>query len=110
MHELSLRTFAEDVEAASIPVEAARADIILVAGGADALWPSAASAHAISERLRRHGKAPTLVENSAAGHSPCLPGEPYLVAGPDRAWGGEPAADRALGSDAWDAMVHRLML
>ena len=110
MHELSLRTFAEDVEDASIPVEAARADIILVAGGADALWPSAPSAHAIAERLRRHGKESTLVEHRDAGHSICFPGEPVLVQGPDRNWGGNPTADQALGADAWDVIVNRLLL
>ncbi|UTP40903.1 alpha/beta fold hydrolase [Phenylobacterium sp. LH3H17] len=108
MYELSLRTFEEDVPAASIPVEQIQAEIILVAGKADALWPSDTAARRIIERLEQHGRSATLVEHPDAGHSPAFPGETQLAAPAERAWGGAPAADRELGAVAWDVIVRRL--
>jgi dienelactone hydrolase len=110
MFERSLKTFAEDVPAATIPVEHARAEIILVAGGADALWPSRASARQIADRLQRHGKTPLLIEHPDAGHSPIFPDETPRAAPPERAWGGSPDADRELGALAWDRVASRLGL
>lgn len=110
MYELSLRTFAEDVPAASIPVEQARAEIVLVAGQADALWPSDTAAGEIVARLERHGKTATLVQHPRAGHSPVFPGETQLAAPVERAWGGTPEADRELGAAAWATIVERLGL
>lgn len=110
MYELSLKTFADDAPAASIPVEQIRGEIILVAGQADALWPSDAAARRIVERLERHGVSATLVEHPDAGHSPVFPGETQLAAPAERAWGGTPAADRELGAAAWDLILHRLRL
>ncbi|WP_374535117.1 acyl-CoA thioester hydrolase/BAAT C-terminal domain-containing protein [Phenylobacterium sp.] len=108
-HELSLKTFEADVPAASIPVEQIRGEIILVAGRADALWPSDAAARRIVERLERHGRTATLVEHPHAGHSPVFPGETPLAAPAERAWGGTPAADRELGAAAWDLILRRLI-
>ena len=110
MHEQSLRTFAEDVPAATIPVERARADLILVAGGADALWPSDTAAREIAGRLARNGRQAVLIEHPHAGHCPVFPGEAWRAAPPERAWGGGEAADRALGALAWDAIVEVLGL
>lgn len=110
MYELSLRTFAEDVLAAAIPVEQARAEIILVAGGADALWPSDTAAREIAARLEKHGRRAILVEHADAGHMPVFPGETQRTSPPDRAWGGTPAADRELGAAAWKAIVSKLGL
>jgi len=110
MHEKSLVTFAEDVPAASIPVEAARAEIILVAGKADLLWPSDAAAYEIASRLARHGRRATLIEHPGAGHSPVLPGESAHPEPVERAWGGTPLADRELGAAAWEEIARRLGL
>ena len=44
-----------DNPAAVIPVEQVPGPILLAAAGADTVWPSAAMARAISQRLRRHG-------------------------------------------------------
>lgn len=110
LFEASLRTFAEDAPAASIPVERARADIILVAGQADALWPSDTAAEALAERLERHGRRATVITHPDAGHSPVFPGEPALKAPAERAWGGTAAADRRLGAMAWRAITWRLGL
>lgn len=110
LHEASLRTFAEDVPAATIPVEASPADFLLVAGGADALWPSALAARSIAARLEQHGRTAVLVEHPGAGHSPVFPGEVQRPAPAERAWGGTPEADRALGAAAWAAICERLSL
>jgi hypothetical protein len=110
LYEASLRTFAEDVPAATIPVERARAEIILVAGAADALWPSDTAAHQIAARLAAHGKTATVIEHPGAGHSPIFPGEPELPEPMARAWGGTRAADRELGAAAWAEIVRRLGL
>ena len=108
--EKSLQTFAEDVPAASIPVEEARAEIILVAGAGDLLWPSDTSAHYIAERLKRHGKAVTVIEHPHAGHSPVFPGEPRPPEPAARAWGGTQEADRELGAAAWAEITSQLGL
>lgn len=110
MYEKSLVTFAEDVPAASIPVEQARSEIILVAGAGDLLWPSDTAARKIAARLERHGKTATVIEHPTAGHSPVFPGEPVLPEPVERAWGGAPEADRALGAAAWAEIARRLDL
>lgn len=106
--ERSLVTFAEDVPAASIPVEAARADIILVAGGADLLWPSVPAARTIVARLAAHGRRAHVVEHPEAGHSPFFPGEMRPPEPEERAWGGTPSADGELGRLAWEVIAERV--
>lgn len=110
LYEKSLLTFAEDVPAATIQVEDTRAEIILVAGAGDLLWPSETAAHAIAARLRRHGREAVIVEHPTAGHSPVFPGEPQLPEPAARAWGGTPEADRELGAAAWAEIASRLEL
>lgn len=110
MYEMSLKTFAEDVAAATIPVENTRAEVILVAGAADALWPSDSAAREIAARLAQHGKRVSVVEHPDAGHNPVFPGETQRSAPPERAWGGTPAADRELGAAAWIEITRRLGL
>ncbi len=107
LYEKSLLTFAEDVLAATIPVEDTRAEIILVAGAGDLLWPSETAAHAIAARL---GREAVIIEHPAAGHSPVFPGEAHLPEPLTRAWGGTPEADRELGAAAWAEITSRLGL
>ncbi|QUD90552.1 acyl-CoA thioester hydrolase/BAAT C-terminal domain-containing protein [Phenylobacterium montanum] len=109
-YELSLKTFEEDVPAASIPVEQIRGEIILVAGKSDALWPSDTQARRILERLEQHGRSAMLIEHPDAGHSPVFPGETQRSAPIERAWGGAPAADRELGAAVWELIIRRLQL
>jgi dienelactone hydrolase len=56
---------------AIIPVELVRGPVLLVAAGVDRVWPSAAMARAISERLRAFGHSfdDQLLEYPDAGHS-----------------------------------------
>jgi hypothetical protein len=110
LFEKSLQTFAEDVSASTIPVERARADILLVAGAADALWPSDTFARMIVTRLQARGRRALIIEHPEAGHSPVFPDELRPSAPVERAWGGSPAADRALGATAWREIANRLSL
>nr|WP_239157928.1 acyl-CoA thioester hydrolase/BAAT C-terminal domain-containing protein [Streptomyces sp. SID13726] len=61
--------------AAEIPVERARADVLLVAGGDDVMWPSLSHAERLASRRRSAGSAVRLVAHPDAGHRPRLPGE-----------------------------------
>jgi len=108
-HEQSLVRFAADVGVATIPVEQALAEIILVAGGDDALWPSDMFARSVADRLASAGKRTTLVEHPAAGHRVLLPGE-TTPRSAKHAHGGNDCADAALGQAAWTEIARRLRL
>lgn len=96
----SLRAFPGQVSRASIPIELSRAEVVLVVGGDDALWPSAIFAEALSARLKASGKAASLVLRPGAGHRVLLPGEttPKSIL---NAHGGTDEDDRELGKAAW---------
>ena len=93
--------------AALIPVELVPGPILLVAAGADRVWPSADMARALSRRLREHGDpyGHTILEYPDAGHSlgyliPRLPPgllPPDLVDGP---------VDQAARADAWPKVAE----
>jgi len=91
------------VSAATIPVEKAQADIILVAGGDDALWPSDVFAKSIAKQLALAGKNPTLIHHPNAGHRVLFPGE-TTPRSTQHAHGGNDEADAELGRSAWDAI------
>lgn len=96
-YERSERTFAGLLPAAAIPVEQAGADVLLVAGGDDAMWPSLPFA----ERLGARSRAARLISRAEAGHRPRLPGEGPAPESPRFRYGGDAAADAALGAAAW---------
>jgi hypothetical protein len=106
---VSLRTFAADLEAATIPIERARAEILLVAGGDDALWPSEPFAQSIADRLGRFSKNAVVVSHPEAGRRVLLPGE-TTPRSTRNAHGGSDDADLALGRSAWAAIVDLLRL
>lgn len=110
LYRHNLERFAAEAEAATIPVERIFADVLLVAGGDDHLWPSLDSARAIEARRAAYGLPTTVVTHPAAGHRVLLPGEPVLppVRALDR--GGSDAADRALGELAWPEILRILAL
>lgn len=110
LHEESLRIFAEDIPAARIPVEQIEGEVVLVAGAADALWPSETAARTIGESLAGIGRAAVIVEHPHAGHSPRFPGEQRLAEPEERAWGGTPQADAELGAMAWARICEALGL
>jgi uncharacterized protein len=103
LYERSLQLGADSVSAATIPVEKARAKIILVAGGDDALWPSDIFARSMEQRLASAGKTATLIHHPRAGHRLLLPGE-TTPRSTQHAHGGSDEADAELGRSAWDAI------
>jgi len=107
--EQSLARFANEVPAASIPIEKARARVVLVAGDDDALWPSDVFARSLASRLEAAGKHPFLITHHEAGHRVLLPGETTPRSAVN-AHGGNDAADQALGLAAWNAITALLQL
>jgi dienelactone hydrolase len=91
---------------ALIPVELIPGPVLLVAAGADQVWPSAAMARALSRRLGEHGDqhGHQVLEYPQAGHSlgyllPRLPSgllPPGITDGPE---------DKAARADAWPKAV-----
>ncbi|WP_324606170.1 acyl-CoA thioester hydrolase/BAAT C-terminal domain-containing protein, partial [Streptomyces griseus] len=107
-YELSEKTFAHLVPPAEIPVEKARADLLLVAGGADAMWPSLRFAEQLAQRRRSAGATVRLIGRHDAGHRPRLPGEGPAPASPRFQYGGTPEADALLGASAWPHILDAL--
>jgi dienelactone hydrolase len=97
----ALEKYADRVPAATIPVERIAGDVVLVAGGGDALWPSVLAAEAVRRRRTAHDLETVVVTHPDAGHRVVLPGEPVLPPSQRLAWGGSEAADRELGLRAW---------
>ncbi|MCA1439942.1 hypothetical protein I6F07_06825 [Ensifer sp. IC4062] len=92
---------------ASIPIEKACADLILVAGGDDALWPSHIFARDLVRRRAAYGKPVSLIFEQGAGHRILLPGE-ATPRSTLHAHGGNDEADARLGQNAWQAMAALL--
>ncbi|MGW4883407.1 acyl-CoA thioester hydrolase/BAAT C-terminal domain-containing protein [Streptomyces murinus] len=107
-YERSERTFAELLPAAEIPVEAARAELILVAGGDDAMWPSVPYAERLAERRRSAGAGVRLITRADAGHRPFFPSELAPPPSPVFRYGGTPEADALLGAAAWPHLLDAL--
>jgi hypothetical protein len=97
----ALEKYADRVPAATIPVERIAGEVVLVAGGGDALWPSVLAAEAVRRRRTAHDLETIVVTHPDAGHRVVLPGEPVLPLSQRLAWGGSEAADRELGLRAW---------
>jgi dienelactone hydrolase len=106
----SLRSHADRVEAATIPVERFFGDVLLVAGGDDRVWPSVQFARAVEARRRAVDLPTTVVTHDSAGHRVVLPGEGVAGGGQTMARGGSEAADRALGERAWPHLRRLLEL
>lgn len=107
LYEASRETFAGHVPVATIPVERIR-DLLLVAGGDDQVWPSLLHAERIRERRAARDLVSTIVSEDGAGHRTALPGEDVVSSGIRMRRGGTEAADRRLGSRAWDAITGML--
>ncbi len=108
LFEKSLVTFAEDIPAATIPIERARATCFLIGGAADEIWPSVRFAEMIADRLQRAGRRCYVMSHPDAGHRVIFPGEPEIVEPIERAWGGSIGADRELGRVAWTKIAELL--
>jgi len=104
----SLELFADRVPAARIPVERIAGEVVLAAGGADELWPSALFAEQVRRRRAAAGRSTEVVGHPDAGHRVVLPGEPALPSPANRAYGGSELADRELGAALWPVMLRAL--
>ncbi|TQL69335.1 hypothetical protein FB381_3240 [Nocardioides albertanoniae] len=93
----ALEKYADRVPAATIAAERIAGEVLLVAGGDDALWPSALMAELVRRRRAVAGEETTIVSHAGAGHRVVLPGETPVAATAHRAWGGSEEADRELG-------------
>ncbi|MFD5159153.1 acyl-CoA thioester hydrolase/BAAT C-terminal domain-containing protein [Streptomyces hawaiiensis] len=107
-YELSERTFAHSLPPTEIPVEAARADLLLVAGGDDAMWPSLPFAQRLARHRRSAGATVRLIARDDAGHRPRLPGESPAPASGHFKYGGSAEADALLGEAAWPHILGML--
>ncbi len=109
LFEHCLQKFASSVPAASIPVQDIRADVIVIAGGSDALWPSDLFAREIVRRRSEFGMNTELVFEPDAGHRVLFPGE-TTPRSSLHSHGGNDVADARLGLAAWDAILRTLKL
>jgi acetyl esterase/lipase len=100
LFEQCLITNTEAVRRAQIPIEKTSAELVLVAGGDDALWPSDNFAQQLVRRREESGKPVSLVFDREAGHRVLLPGE-KTARSTLRAHGGGDEADARLGQAAW---------
>ncbi|GAA0953183.1 acyl-CoA thioester hydrolase/BAAT C-terminal domain-containing protein [Kribbella koreensis] len=106
LYRQSLERYAEQADAAQIPIERFKGDLLLLAGGDDQTWPSAQFAEQLAAR---RGSLPTRVLiSSAAGHRVVFPGEEVKTSGQRMARGGSEEADRAFGGLAWP-VVDRVL-
>lgn len=110
LYERSLRAFPDAATRAAIPIETAQASLLLVAGAADALWPSDTFAAALAERRELAERQVEVITHPQAGHRPTFPGEPEPTPSARLAHGGTPEADAALGRATWPRILAHLGL
>lgn len=104
LFERSLDVHQSETQAAAIPSEKTDAEILLVAGCDDALWPSATFAASIVRRRADAGLTTQLVLGENAGHRVLLPGE-TTPRSSLHAHGGSDEADAELGRRAWEHIL-----
>lgn len=108
LYEQSRQTRADAVRAAVIPIEQTAAEIVLVAGGDDRMWPSLVFAQELAARRTSMRHPTRLVSSCDAGHRPRLPGEGPAGHSDRFRYGGTPETDAALGATAWPHIVAAL--
>ncbi|MFA1623426.1 acyl-CoA thioester hydrolase/BAAT C-terminal domain-containing protein [Rhizobium mongolense] len=107
LFEHCLQRFAKSIPAVTIPVEQSRANIVLIAGGSDALWPSESFARSVLHRRQMFAKEAELICDPEAGHRILLPAE-TTPRSSLHAHGGSDEADTRLGRAAWVAFANIL--
>lgn len=103
-----LRTYAHRLPAAEIPVDRMGADLVLVVGGDDEMWPSSSYAARLAARRRAAGRSVHVIEHAAAGHRVLFPGEEPDPPSPTYAYGGTAEANAALGAKALPTILEVL--
>lgn len=109
IYELSLQTFADRMEAATIHVERIAGRVLLTAGADDQVWPADRFAADIAARRAAHGLPTELLTDAHAGHRLRLPGEPAAAPG-GMGRGGTAEADAAFGARVWPRLLSLLDL
>jgi hypothetical protein len=107
-YERSERTFAALLPPAEIPADRARADLLLVAGGDDAMWPSLPYAEQLAARRHAAGATVRVVARDDAGHRLRFPSERPAPASLRFHYGGTADADALLGKAAWPHVLDAL--
>ncbi|NNH60834.1 acyl-CoA thioesterase [Rhizobium laguerreae] len=107
LFEHCLIRFEKAARRAQIPIERASAEVVLVAGGDDALWPSDRFAQQLVRRGKENGKSVSLVYDADAGHRILFPGE-RTPRSELHAHGGGDDADARLGHAAWQKILPLL--
>lgn len=111
LYENSLTAFADQVAAATIPVENIEGRVLVTGGGDDQVWPSDTFATQIAQRRATHGRDTALVTDPTAGHRVTLPGEPlHLQSGMTMTRGGNQDADTTMGQRVWPLLLDLLHL
>jgi pimeloyl-ACP methyl ester carboxylesterase len=111
-----LRTLedAEQVRAASIPVENIAGPVLLVSGREDAMWPSSVYSERVMQRLaeHRHPYPDQHLSYAGAGHMIGFPYVPstihsslHALTGHLFAFGGNPAATAHAKADSWPRVL-----
>ena len=108
LYELSEETYPDRLAAAGIPVEQAEAELLLVAGGEDRMWPAMTYALRLAERRRVARRTVRLISHGDAGHRVLFPGEPANAASEEFDYGGTEESDRRLGAQAWPSVLAAL--
>lgn len=103
LFEHCLISHEDAVRRARIPIEKASAEIVVVAGGDDALWPSDRFARELVDRRKENGKSASLLYDREAGHRILLPGE-NTPRSALHAHGGRDDADARLGQATWQTI------
>jgi uncharacterized protein len=107
-YDASERAYADRLAAAEIPVEKAPADLVLVAGADDGMWPSARYAAQLAARRRAAGRSVRVIEHADAGHRPVFPGEAPYPWSSTFEYGGSDEADASLGAQALATVLEVL--
>ncbi|WP_411124062.1 acyl-CoA thioester hydrolase/BAAT C-terminal domain-containing protein [Streptomyces sp. x-19] len=108
LYERSRQTFDEAARQAVIPIEQSAAEILLVAGGDDEMWPSLLFAQELASRRASVGRTAKVISTADAGHRPRLPGEGPAASSHRFRYGGTAEADADLGAQAWPDIVSVL--
>ncbi|MFB7053244.1 acyl-CoA thioester hydrolase/BAAT C-terminal domain-containing protein [Streptomyces vinaceus] len=100
-YERSLTAYADRLPAAAIEVEKSSADLVLIAGGADRMWPSLRFARELADRRTAAGRETVLITRADAGHRTVFPGEVAPPPSTRFLHGGDADVDAQLGMAAW---------
>lgn len=97
----------ETIRRAAIPVEKIDGPVLLISGGDDQMWPSAAFAEMVMRRLKEHGHPYPVrhLSYEGAGHSYSYPYFPTLMSRGTYIVGGNPRDDAHAVNQSWPILL-----